>query len=65
MKCNRVLVWAAHPDDELTMAGTIAMFKAQGAKVYIAMLMTGSEGFPRVEWKDKIVDIISTIRLHR
>ncbi len=57
MQYARILVWAAHPDDELTMAGTIAMLKARGAEVYIAMLMTGSEGFPREEWKDRIVEM--------
>lgn len=51
---ERILVFAAHPDDELTMAGTIALLRENGTEVFIVNLMTGSEGFPDPAWKDRI-----------
>ena len=55
MNYERVLVFGAHPDDETTMAGTIAKMASEGTKVYVAILTDGREGYPKPEWRDKIV----------
>lgn len=52
---ERVLVFGAHPDDELTMAGAMAKFAAEGTEVYICIMTDGREGYPRPEMKDTIV----------
>ena len=52
---QRPLIFAAHADDELTMAGTLARFSRAGAKPYIILMTDGSEGYPRPEMKDDIV----------
>ncbi|MGI5816775.1 MAG: PIG-L deacetylase family protein [Armatimonadota bacterium] len=57
MDYSRVLVFGAHPDDELTMAPTMAMLAEQGVEVYICISTNGSEGYPRPEWKDEIVQM--------
>ncbi len=43
---ERLLVFAAHSDDELSMAGTIARAVARGATVGMATLTDGGEGYP-------------------
>jgi len=55
MSYDRILVFAAHPDDELTMAGTMAKLARQGVKVFVAQMTNGSEGYPKPEWKNQIV----------
>jgi LmbE family N-acetylglucosaminyl deacetylase len=55
MSYERILVFAAHPDDELTMAGTMGKLAQQGVKVFVAQMTNGSEGYPKPEWKNKIV----------
>src|SRR5690554_36007 len=57
MDYSRILVFGAHPDDELTMAPTMAMLAAQGVEVYICISTNGSEGYPRPEWGDEIVEM--------
>jgi len=57
MDYSRVLVFGAHPDDELTMAPTMAMLAEQGVEVYICISTNGSEGYPRPEWRDEIVSM--------
>lgn len=57
MDYRRVLVFGAHPDDELTMAPTMAMLAEQGVEVYICISTNGSEGYPKPEWKDEIVEM--------
>lgn len=55
MDYRRILVFGAHPDDELTMAPTMAMLAERGVEVYICISTNGSEGYPRPEWRDQIV----------
>jgi LmbE family N-acetylglucosaminyl deacetylase len=57
MDYNRILVFGAHPDDELVMAPTMAMLAEAGVEVYICISTNGSEGYPRPEWKDEIVQM--------
>lgn len=54
---SRVLVFAAHPDDEITMAGTIAKLSAAGVEVVVCQFTDGCEGYPKPEWRDKIVQM--------
>jgi len=55
MNYKRILVFGAHPDDETTMAGTMAKLASEGCEVYVAILTDGCEGYPKPEWKGKIV----------
>ncbi len=55
MDYDRILVFGAHPDDEIAMAGTMAKMTAAGTAVYVAIYTDGSEGYPRPEMKDTIV----------
>ncbi len=55
MNYERVLVFGAHPDDEMTMAATVARMVSEGTKVYICIMTDGCEGYPKPEWKDEIV----------
>lgn len=57
MEYERILVFGAHPDDELTMAPTMAMLAERGVEVYICISTNGSEGYPNPEWKDEIVQM--------
>jgi len=54
---ERILVCGAHPDDELTMAATMAKLADQGCEVYVCISTDGCEGYPKPEWKDKIVEM--------
>lgn len=54
---ERILVFGAHPDDETTMAGTMAKLASEGCKVYVAIMTDGCEGYPKPEWKDTIVEM--------
>ena len=55
MNTERVLVFGAHPDDELRMAGTMAKLAAEGVQVHVAIMTNGNEGYPRPEMRDTIV----------
>ena len=55
MAYQRILVFGAHPDDEITMAGTIAKLSQQGTEVYVVTMTNGCEGYPRAEMRDEIV----------
>lgn len=55
MDYERILVFGAHPDDELRMAGTMARLADEGVEVYIATMTNGNEGYPRPEMRDQIV----------
>ena len=57
MDYRSILVFGAHPDDELTMAPTMAMLAEKGVEVYICISTNGSEGYPKPEWKDEIVQM--------
>jgi LmbE family N-acetylglucosaminyl deacetylase len=55
MNYRSILVFGAHPDDEIRMAGTMAKLAASGAQVFVAIMTDGSEGFPDPTWRDRIV----------
>ena len=57
MNYGRILVFGAHPDDETTMAGTMTKLASGGTEVYVAIMTDGCEGYPKPEWKDKIVEM--------
>ena len=54
---KRILVFAAHADDELSMAAAIWKFVQAGREVYVVNTTNGSEGYPRIEMKDTIVEM--------
>ncbi len=55
MDYERVLVFGAHPDDELAMSPAMALMASKGVHVTVCIPTNGSEGYPRPEWKDTIV----------
>ncbi len=55
MNYQRVLVFGAHPDDEIRMAPAMARMAAEGIEVTVVIFTDGSEGYPRPEMKDTIV----------
>lgn len=57
MNYRRVLVFGAHPDDEIAMAGAIAKFAMRKVNVTILTFTDGCEGYPKPEMKDTIVAI--------
>jgi LmbE family N-acetylglucosaminyl deacetylase len=57
MNYKRVLIFGAHPDDELTMAPLMAMLASEGVHVTVCIPTDGSEGYPRPEWRDTIVEM--------
>jgi LmbE family N-acetylglucosaminyl deacetylase len=57
MNYRRILVFGAHPDDEIAMAPTMAKLAHSGVELYIAIMTDGSEGFPNPEWRDRIVEM--------
>lgn len=57
MDYERILVFGAHPDDELVMAATMAKLSAGGVEVHVGILTDGSEGYPDPSLKEKIVEI--------
>ena len=57
MNYRRVLVFGAHPDDEMTMAGTIRKLSDLGVEVHVCISTDGCEGYPYPEWKDRIVEM--------
>jgi len=57
MNYRRVLVFGAHPDDEIAMAGAIAKFAMRKVNVTILTFTDGCEGYPKAEMKDTIVAV--------
>ena len=55
MNYERILVFGAHPDDELAMTGTMAKLADSGVAVAVVTMTNGSEGYPRPEMRDTIV----------
>lgn len=55
MQYRRVIVFGAHPDDEIHMASAMAKMASLGTCVVVVIMTNGSEGYPRPEWKDEIV----------
>ena len=55
MQYERVMVFGAHPDDELRMSAAIAKLSATGTDVTVVIFTDGCEGYPRLEMKDTIV----------
>ena len=55
MHYERIMVFGAHPDDELRMARSMAKMAAEGTIVTAVIFTNGCEGFPRIEMKDEIV----------
>lgn len=55
MDYKTIMVFGAHPDDELTMAGTMAKLAQAGVRVVVVQMTDGSEGYPRPEMRDQIV----------
>ncbi|MCL6473692.1 MAG: PIG-L family deacetylase [Firmicutes bacterium] len=55
---NRVLVFAAHPDDEIIgCGGTIARLSAMGKRVFVVTFCAGETGYSTPEMKDKIAEM--------
>lgn len=55
---KRVLVFAAHPDDEIIgCGGTIARLSAMGRQVFVVTFCAGETGYSTPELKDKIAEI--------
>jgi LmbE family N-acetylglucosaminyl deacetylase len=51
---ERIMVWGAHPDDEIIMGGTIAAHADAGAEVVVVTISRGDAGYCRAEWADTI-----------
>jgi len=57
MDYRRILVFGAHPDDEMTMAGSMRKLVDSGVEVHVCISTDGCEGYPHLEWKDDIVQM--------
>lgn len=57
MDYEKVLIFGAHPDDEIFMAGTVAKLAAAGARVVVVTCTDGCEGYPRPEMKNEVVQM--------
>lgn len=57
MQYERILVFGAHPDDELRMAAALAKFAAEGTYVAVAIFTDGCEGYPKPEMRETIVEV--------
>lgn len=55
MNYKNILIFGAHPDDEIGMARSITKFSNMGARVTVVIMTDGSEGYPDVALKDSIV----------
>jgi len=55
MLYRSIMVFAAHPDDEIMMAGTMAKMADEGTRVVAVQMTDGGEGYPEVGMKDQIV----------
>ncbi|MGQ9733253.1 MAG: PIG-L deacetylase family protein [Candidatus Zipacnadales bacterium] len=56
MDYERVVVFGAHPDDEITMAAAIAKMADLGVEVTVAIYTDGCEGYPDPNMADTIVE---------
>jgi LmbE family N-acetylglucosaminyl deacetylase len=54
---DRIMIWGAHPDDEIIMGGTIALMSDAGCQIIIVTLSDGAAGFCRPEWADTIANM--------
>lgn len=54
---RRVLVFGAHPDDEIKMAGTIVLLREVGVEVTVVTMTDGCEGYPDLNMKSKVVEM--------
>ena len=57
MDYERVMIFGAHPDDEILLAGTVAKMSAAGVRVVVVTCTDGCEGYPRPEMKDEVVEM--------
>jgi len=57
MNFRRIMVFAAHPDDELVMAPAMARMASLGVEVVIALMTDGCEGYPDPSLRDTIVEL--------
>ena len=57
MDYEKVLIFGAHPDDEILMAATVAKFSDAGMRVVVVTCTNGCEGYPRLEIKDEVVEM--------
>jgi len=57
MLYERIVSFAAHPDDEIAMGGTMARMAAEGAHVVVVQMTDGCEGYPELEWQDTVADM--------
>jgi LmbE family N-acetylglucosaminyl deacetylase len=57
MLFSSAIIFAAHPDDEIVMAGTMAKMAAEGTRVVVVQMTDGSEGYPEAAMKDRIVEL--------
>ncbi|MBI5722403.1 MAG: PIG-L family deacetylase [Planctomycetes bacterium] len=57
MNYRRILVFGAHPDDEITMARTMARLADEGVAVTVVIMTNGCEGYPDPKMKKSIVRI--------
>jgi LmbE family N-acetylglucosaminyl deacetylase len=55
MNYQRIMVFASHADDEITMAPAIARAASEGVRVVVVQMTDGCEGYPRPEMRDEIV----------
>ena len=53
---QRIMIWGAHPDDEILMGGTIAAHADAGAQVVVVTISRGDAGYCRAEWAETIAD---------
>ena len=54
---DRIMIWCAHPDDEIIMGGTIALMADAGCEVTVVTLSKGDAGYCRPEWAHTIADM--------
>lgn len=53
---ERIMVWGAHPDDEIIMGGTIAAMADAGCEVVVVTISRGDAGYCRPEWAETIAE---------
>ncbi|MBD3182236.1 hypothetical protein GF312_08090 [Candidatus Poribacteria bacterium] len=57
MDYKTIMVFGAHADDEIRMACTMAKLSKAGVRVVVVTMTNGCEGYPRIDMKDKIVEM--------
>ncbi len=55
MNYERIIVFGAHPDDELTMSATIRRMTLAGVRVVVVTMSSGNEGYSDPSHKEEIV----------